>query len=159
METPQIEADRLLAEDQAARAAMRRGADLESAARAALAAIDRDARERARPYLDTLARLEAARPPRPLVLLADGWTDRGRAWLQAGAPLGEAFGLWDRSGTTAALGEPFGAPPFSRADQVRNALLAAFEPCADPLRRDLRDALEGAPDSVLETAGRMLKHG
>ena len=118
----------------AASGALREGLDLAGACNAALAAIDRDARERARPYLDTLARLEAAQPPRPLLIPRD---------LALGA----------------ALGDRFGAPPYSRADQARNALLAAFERETDCTRARLRKLLAAASDATLERVARFLKHG
>lgn len=55
-ETPQMQADAMLTEDREARAALRAAHDVETAARAALAAIDRDAKERARPVVAPIKR-------------------------------------------------------------------------------------------------------
>ncbi len=109
-------------------------------------AADRDARAVARAYLDTLARLEALKPPAPLRVAFCGG---------CGQAIGFDAVLGSRCGC---VGDRFGRAPYSKADQVRNALLAAFEPCGAGVRRDLRDALEGAGDAVLEHAGRLLKH-
>ena len=114
----------------AARASLSRGGTLEDAARAALAAIDRDARERAAPYIAALARLEALRPPAALVI--DPATLRPLA------------ALVDRG-------------PFSRADQVRQALREAFRDAPAIVQGMLAPLLDSATDAQLERLDRLLK--
>ena len=129
-------------------------AKLERLLTAAVAEIHREAQERAQPYLDRLARLKASEPPRlPIIATraqatdalrlaqpfaaptAEGWTDRGRAWLQAGAPIGDAFAA-------------FPSVPRSRSQVVREALLDAFSDAPDATRANLRAVLLDAPDAT-----------
>lgn len=129
--TAQMQADAMLANDRERRRIARL---YDSALRQCLAAIEQRAKAEAAPYLAALAELEAMRPAASVIIPRD---------LALGA----------------ALGEPFGRAPYSRADQARNALLAAFEGETDTSRARLRKLLAAASDATLERAAGFLKHG
>lgn len=129
----------------AARRSLSRGGTLEDAARAALAAIGREAQERAAPYLDVLVRAAALRPAAPLVVAFCGGC--------AQAIIPDAL-LGTRCGCNAA---PVDRAPFSRADQVREALREAFSDAPAIVAGMLAPLLDSATDAQLERLNRLLK--
>ncbi len=170
-ETAQMQADRLLTEDRQAR----RAATLsEHELKNALAAIDREARERAAPFVAALVAIEAAKPPR---ILSDGWTLRGIESLTGGSledgTRGTVFAMRDGSladwgarlrtetlpAAQDAIAARFGSAPYSAADQLRNALLEAFRDETDTTRARLRKVLAAASDRTLCRARAWLKCG
>lgn len=119
-------------EGKAAQQSLSNGDDMESAARAALAAIERDARERAAPYLAHLAHVASLTPPASLVIDPNAPAFvQGLGYVQMPRP--------------------------SRASQVRAAILEAWNSEGDTARHMIAALVRAAPDPVLERLARLLK--
>jgi hypothetical protein len=157
----------------AARRALSRGGSVEDAARAALEAIHRDAIERARPYVEALARFEAARPLVPIVIGFCGGC--GQA-IAVDSVLGSRCGCSaaavaiDLAGDAIDLAQPgltidgvrgagrYTAASRSTAQQTREALHAVFEEEPDATRRGFAMAIvKGMTDQQLDRLRRMLR--
>lgn len=107
---------------------------LERALKLQLVEIDREARDRAAPVIARLAALAASRPPLPVIVPGDSL----KAW-------------------GARLRDDTPRPPYSRAEQLRQAVAVAFADEPLTVQRWARDAFGEARDATLDRLARLLK--
>ena len=131
----------------------------------------RDAKERAAPILEQLAQIEATRPRLPLILstcpacarvLAPGWPCACAAPPAPPAPAlivtRDGVPVADQAAGVREFIDRATAPPYSRAEQARQAMLLAFADEPDATRRGFAlAAIRNATDATCERVARLLK--